>query len=603
MAKRFGVLIPSLACTLLFLVLWAPIGLTQPLGADAESFPRALETYEEVDGIWATLEARAIAEPFNVIATLIFVLAIAHTFLTSKFLEISDRWNKVHQEKIDRGEASRDSVSHGANFVHLLGEVEVVFGLWAVPLLIAIITFYGWSDALHYLGETVDYTEAVFVVVIMTLAATRPILRLAEGLINRLAGLLGGTLSAKWFTTLTIGALMGSFITEPAAMTISALVLGRQFYALEPSTKFKYATLALLLVNVSVGGTLTNFAAPPVLMVATPWDWSLGHMLLQFGWKAALGIVISNGLYFVLFRRELKALEGKYAVVQLKEEIERRFLKREEVDTRFDQIRRRLSAAGAHDRIGAEIQVIADEIRSELEDRFEPELRARGVDEEIIRKAFDERFEEVRLREVRRRVPMLLPPTQRGTFVDPDWDNRDDPVPGWVTVAHVLFMAWTIVNAHHPPLAVLGLLFFLGFVGISKDFQNRINLQPAMLVGFFLAGLVIHGGLQGWWIAPILGSLREIPLMAVTVMLTSVNDNAAITYLATLVPDFSDALKYSVVAGAVTGGGLTIIANAPNPAGISLLKKYLDEGFSPASLFRAALVPTAIMFVLFLVTS
>ncbi|MCK5363910.1 MAG: hypothetical protein KAR22_13125 [Gammaproteobacteria bacterium] len=326
-------------------------------------------------------------------------------------------------------------------------------------------------------------------------------------------------------------------------------------------------------------------------------------MLLQFGWKAALGIVISNGLYFVLFRRELKALEGKYAVVQLKEEIERRFLKREEVDTRFDQIRRRLSAAGAHDRIGAEIQVIADEIRSELEDRFEPELRARGVDEEIIRKAFDERFEEVRLREVRRRVPMLLPPTQRGTFVDPDWDNRDDPVPGWVTVAHVLFMAWTIVNAHHPPLAVLGLLFFLGFVGISKDFQNRINLQPAMLVGFFLAGLVIHGGLQGWWIAPILGSLREIPLMAVTVMLTSVNDNAAITYLATLVPDFSDALKYSVVAGAVTGGGLTIIANAPNPAGISLLKKYLDEGFSPASLFRAALVPTAIMFVLFLVTS
>jgi len=85
-------------------------------------------------------------------------------------------------------------------------------------------------------------------------------------------------------------------------------------------------------------------------------------------------------------------------------------------------------------------------------------------------------------------------------------------------------------------------------------------------------------------------------------VLTAFNDNAAITYLATLVPDFSDGLKYAVVAGAVAGGGLTIIANAPNPAGISLLKKYFSNGVSPMGLLGAAIIPTFIAFVLFLAT-
>ena len=83
----------------------------------------------------------------------------------------------------------------------------------------------------------------------------------------------------------------GSFITEPAAMTICALLLARQFFDLEPSTRLKYATLGLLFVNVSIGGTLTHFAAPPVLMVARPWDWDLLFMLSHFGWRAALAIV------------------------------------------------------------------------------------------------------------------------------------------------------------------------------------------------------------------------------------------------------------------------------------------------------------------------
>jgi hypothetical protein len=567
-------------------VLSATSGFAEPLvqhgetsAQHGETFPRALERYQAVEGIWATLRARINEEPFNFVATLLFFLAIVHTFLTSRFLAISHRWAHDHEQRIERGEASRDSVHHGARLMHFLGEVEVVFGLWAVALMMAI------------------------VVVIMTLAATRPILRLAEGIIKSIARMFGGSLAALWFTTLTIGALLGSFITEPAAMTIAALVLARTFYALEPSTKFKYATLGLLLVNISVGGTLTHFAAPPVLMVAGPWGWGMSHMLLHFGWKAAVGIVICNGLYFALFRRELMALEDKYAVVRLKEEIQTRFLRRADMDARFDQLRRSIGAdTGTRDLVKTQIQDLIDRIRRQLEGQSVPELRARGIDEELIQQAFAQRFEEIRLREIRRQVPAFLPEGERGTFVDPDWDKRDDPVPVWVTLVHLLFMGWTIVNAHHAPLFILGMLFFLGFAAVSEDYQNRIDLKPAMLVGFFLAGLVIHGGVQGWWIAPILGNLGEISLMAAATVLTAFNDNAAITYLATLVPNFSDALKHAVVAGAVTGGGLTIIANAPNPAGISLLKKHFDNGVSPAGLLGAALAPTAIMFVVFLVT-
>jgi Na+/H+ antiporter NhaD/arsenite permease-like protein len=83
-------------------------------------------------------------------------------------------------------------------------------------------------------------------------------------------------------------------------------------------------------------------------------------------------------------------------------------------------------------------------------------------------------------------------------------------------------------------------------------------------------------------------------------VLTAVNDNAAITYLATLVPGFTDALKYAVVAGAVTGGGLTVIANAPNPAGQAILQRFFPEGVSPLGLFVGALAPTAIMAAAFL---
>ena len=107
---------------------------------------------------------------------------------------------------------------------------------------------------------------------------------------------------------LTVGPLLGSFITEPAAMTICALLLARQFYDLGPSPRLKYATLGLLFVNVSIGGTLTHFAAPPVLMVARLWNWDTPFMLTHFGGRAVTAILVATSVYFLAFRRELLAL-------------------------------------------------------------------------------------------------------------------------------------------------------------------------------------------------------------------------------------------------------------------------------------------------------
>ncbi len=256
------------------------------------------------------------------------------------------------------------------------------------------------------------------------------------------------------------------------------------------------------------------------------------------------------------------------------------------------------------DELEAEIKGRLDEsLRKEFAGELKKELTSENVDKDLIRQAFDERFQEIKLRAMREDMPGMLAPEERGLFHDPDWDQRDDPVPAWVMVVHIFFLGWTIYTAHYPPLFIAGMLFFLGFAIVTDPYQNRINLKPALLVGFFLGGLVFHGGVQAWWIAPILGSLKEIPLMIGATALTAFNDNAAITYLATLVPGFTDELKHAVVAGAVTGGGLTIIANAPNPAGVSLLKKYFAHGISAGGILRGSIGPTVIMLIIFLLTT
>jgi hypothetical protein len=574
-----------------------------PASIDKADFPPSLESYNDsqMEGILAILVHRVRQEPFNLVATLIFIFAIIHTFLTGKFMATSHRWKHQHKAKIKNGEANRDSVHHGAELYHFLGEVEAVFGIWTGVLVGAVVLFYDWGTAVDYIAHKVNFTEPMFVVVIMTLAATRPILRLADGIIGRIAGLLGGTLTAYWLTILTVGPILGSFITEPAAMTLSALVLGKKFYALEPSQKFKYATLGLLFVNISVGGTLTHFAAPPVLMVAGPWEWTTAFMMGNFGWKAVLGILISNGLYWLIFRKEIQKLEDKFALVSLKEKIQKNYLRRSDMDAMFDDIVEEVNTElGARNTVNRQIEKVERATRERLEQHFLPGLIKQGYELESVHKAFNERFDEIMLRQMRRRLPGFLAPEKRGPFVDPNWDNRDDPVPVWVTLVHVVFMVWTIVNAHYPALFILGTLFFLGFAQVTYPYQNRIDLKPPVLVGFFLGGLVIHGGLQGWWIAPILGNLSEIPLMLGATVLTAFNDNAAITFLSTLVPGLTDSLKYAVVAGAVAGGGLTIIANAPNPAGVSLLKKYFNDEVSPPGILGGALIPTVIMLFLIL---
>ncbi|MCC7009293.1 MAG: putative Na+/H+ antiporter [Acidobacteria bacterium] len=473
--------------------------------AAATSFPLPLDAYDDRGrALLETLGARIAADPFNLIATAIFVVAILHTFAASRLSGLAHRVQRAHDEaERAAGRSAHPSVL--AELLHLAGEVEVVFGLWAAVLLAAAAYAKGWDAARDYVAHGVTYTEPMFVVVIMALASTRPIVGLAERLLRRIANLGGGGPAAWWATILVLGPLLGSFITEPAAMTICALLLARQFYDLDPTPALKYATLGLLFVNVSIGGTLTHFSAPPVLMVARVWAWDTPFMLVHFGAGAFAAIVASTALYFLLFRRELLALNRRLATLDLEEP-----------------------------------------------DEAAP-----------------------------RRAQTLL------------------PVPAWITAVHVAFMGWTVFTAHEPALFVGGFLFFLGFAKATAVFQSRLELRAPLLVGFFLGGLVIHGGLQGWWIAPVLSSLAEFPLFLGATVLTAFNDNALITYLATLAPGFHDALKIAVVQGAVTGGGLTVIANAPNPAGQALLSRFFGGSVAPHRLLAGAAVPTLIAALLF----
>ena len=465
-------------------------------GGEDLAFPRPLDSYNDaaITGLGAKLLHRARTEPFNVLATLLFLGAIVHTFLASRIMALSHRYQHLlerhpAQPGNEAGLVRHDQLRFRAQMLHFAGEVEAVFGIWLVPLFVALAIFKGWGAVQHYVAS-VSFAEPVFVTVIMAIAASRPVLVFAEGCMSKVAALGGSSPAAWWLTILTVGPLLGSFITEPAAMTICALLLSRRFYALNPSRRLCYATLGLLFVNVSVGGTLSHFAAPPVVMVAGKWGWGLSHMLLNFGWKAVLGVLVANALYYFAFARELRSLS-----------------------------------------------------------RLQNES-----------------------------------------------GESEAPLPWRIVAVHLLFIAWTVLTVHYTALVVLGFLFFLAFVEATERHQETINLRAPLLVGFFLAALVVHGGGQRWWIGPVLRGFGEWPLMIGATLLTAVNDNAAITYLASLVPDFSEPLKYAVVAGAVAGGGLTVIANAPNPAGQSILQKHFgEEGVSPLKLFLAALVPTLIM--------
>lgn len=444
---------------------------------------------------------------FHICTLIIFALAVIHTLLANKISRYSHvvaerhrhRHKKFRPPNFEAAFSENDEVdkSFTAEILHFLGEVEVIFGIWVVPLLLVITLFYDWHTAVLYIDSRI-FIEPIFVVVVMCIASTRPIFRLAEKGMSLFSRLLGGSLASWWFTILTIGPLLGSFITEAGAMTLAALLLANKFYQYSPSNRFCYATIGLLFVNISVGGVLTNFAAPPVLIISSCWEWSSLYMLVTFGWKAVIGIVASNILYFFIFRREFSALEEKKNASKKSKEEEK----------------------PAH-------------------------------------------------------------------------------IPFWIYMAHIFLLFWVVFNSHYPSIFIGSFLLFLGFHQATKPHQYPLHLKQPILVGFFLGGLVIHGGLQGWWITPLLGELSEGPLMVIGTVLTAFNDNAMVTYLSSLIPSLTESAKQAIMSGVIVGGGLTVIANAPNPAGHMLLRRYFRGGVSPFNLFLAALLPTVILFLIY----
>ena len=408
----------------------------------------------------------------QITASALFAVAIVHTFSTAWFERLA-RLRPRH-----------------AGVWRLLGEVEVVFGFWAFILVFAIFVLNGAQAAKDYV-DTRNYTEPLFVFAIMVIAGTRAILQCVRGCVDLIARLIPIPPStALLASTLTVVPLLGSFITEPAAMTIAAFMLRERIFP-GASTRLKYMTFGVLLVNISIGGVLTPYAAPPVLMVAAKWGWDLPFMLTTFGWKAALAVIANACLLSWWFRHELRA--------------------------------RRLDA------------------------------------------------------------DQPLAPA----------------VPAPLVIAHLMFLAGAVVFAHDIPLFMGLLLLMLGLEQAYPQHQDRLILREALLVALFLAGLVVLGGLQQWWLQPALSAMSNEEVFWGATALTAFADNAAITYLGSQVEGLSDPFKYALVAGAVTGGGLTLIANAPNPAGAAILSGEFEDGIRPWNLFLAALAPTLVAILAF----
>lgn len=409
----------------------------------------------------------------ELVGAILFACALVHTFSAKGFEILAHRYPR-----------------HGGLF-HLLGEVEVVFGFWAVILIVAMALIAGSDAAIGY-AESRHFTEPLFVFTVMVIAASRPILDAVRSLLLTLARLapVRTELALAWLG-LAFVPLCGSLITEPAAMTLAALMLAPQVFRPGIPEPLKYGALGVLFVNVSIGGTLTSYAAPPVLMVAGTWGWDSAFMLSQFGWRATLAVFINATVVILLLR------------------------------------------------------------------------------------------------------PYLRPAASAGASA---------PVPLKVSAIHLAFLAAVVLLAHHPVLFLGLFLLFLGFTQAYHRYQDPLILKEGLLVGFFLAGLVVLGGMQQWWLQPIVSSLGPTALFFGALGLTAITDNAALTYLGSLIVGLSDQAKYMLVAGAVAGGGLTVIANAPNPAGAALLRRgFNDESIGALGLLGGALGPTIVAAIVFLI--
>src|SRR5262245_40622449 len=90
-----------------------------------------------------TLSTRMAVEPFNAVATAIFALAVLHTFAAARFTRLAHSVQHRHDERA-RAQGRPVLPSVAAELLHFLGEVEVVFGLWAVVLAVVMTIRLGW---------------------------------------------------------------------------------------------------------------------------------------------------------------------------------------------------------------------------------------------------------------------------------------------------------------------------------------------------------------------------------------------------------------------------------------------------------------------------
>src|SRR5690606_38386661 len=147
----------------------------------------------------------------------------------------------------------------------------------------------------------------------MVVAASRPIIAVVDIMVKALARLLPIRRElSMYFVTLSFVPLAGSFITEPAAMTLAALLLRDAYFRRHGQEGFKYMTIGVLFVNISIGGVLTAYAAPPVLMVASTFGWDTPYMATHFGWRAAVAVIFSAAAATFVCRRYL--LDGTIGV-------------------------------------------------------------------------------------------------------------------------------------------------------------------------------------------------------------------------------------------------------------------------------------------------
>lgn len=402
----------------------------------------------------------------------LFALAVLHTFSTKFFNQRAARQTRH------------------AGLWHLLGEVEVVFGVWAMVLVLGLFLLSGWTETLRFLDD-LNFTEPMFVFTIMVVAGTRPVLWGVGAAVKHLSRRLPASGHAYYFLLLSLVPLLGSFMTEPAAMTLAALMLRDSLFQNAVSNRLRYTTLGVLFVNISIGGTLTHFAAPPVLMVASTWGWDLSYMFMTFGWKAGLAVMVNAAIATWAFRHELGVMNAAL-------------------------------------------------------------------------------------------------------------DKKEQAVSYWTVGMHALFLLLIVVFAHYPVMFLGTFLFFMGYVSAYARHQERLILREGLLVAFFLAGLVVLGSQQQWWLEPLLMTMSSDAVFYGATALTAITDNAALTYLGSLVEGLSEEFKVALVAGAVSGGGLTVIANAPNPAGMSILRSRFEGGVvNPFYLLLAALYPTGVALLAF----